>query len=138
MRVDFELIVRDYVPDDRIASALAAAYDVSVGSVEVQDMADSSPIHETTRIWCRRDSVPGEFATFLLIYLCGATSDLDFLSIAARISHVLGSDCLVSDDESPVASSMFLIRGLASPQKVELIDDQDEDSSDTVYTLKRT
>jgi hypothetical protein len=136
MRVDFELIVRNAVPDEMIAFALATAYRVAVDSVEVQDMADPSPIRKTTKIWCRRDTVQGQFSTFLLIYLCGITNELEFLDVAASVSQTLGCDCLAPDDDSPVASSMVLLRGFAPPQKVELVDDEDEDSNETIYTIK--
>lgn len=133
MRVDFELIVRDVVSDEKIALALATAYGVAVEFVEVEDMANPLPLRETTKVWCRRDSVPGEFSTFLLIFLCGIIES-DFLATAAKVSQVLGCDCLVADDDSPVGSSMVFVRGFEPPKKVELIDDEELD--DTTYTIK--
>ena len=135
MRVDFELILHDVVSDEKIAFALAAAYGVAVEFVEVKDMANPLPLQETTKVWCRKDSVPGEFSTFLLIFLCGIIES-DFLATAAKVSQALGCDCLVPDDDSPVGSSMVLISGSAPPKKVELIDDEEEDE-DTTYTIKR-
>lgn len=133
MRVDFELILHDVVSDEKIALALAAAYGVAVEFVEVKDMKNPLPLQETTKVWCRKDSVPGEFSTFLLIFLCGIIES-DFLATAAKVSQALGCDCLVADDDSPIGSSMVLISGFIPPKKVELIDEEEDE--DTTYTIK--
>lgn len=133
MRVDFELIVRDAVADEKIALALATAYEVAVEFVDVEEMAHPLPLRATTKVWCCKASVPGEFSTFLHIFLCGII-EADFFATATKISHALGCDCLVPDDDSPVGSSMILIRGFDAPKKIELITDENLD--DTMYTIE--
>lgn len=113
---------------------MAAAYGVAVEFVSVKGMANPLPLQKTTKVWCRKDSVPSEFSTFLLIFLCGII-DSDFFATAAKVSQALGCDCLVPDDDCPVGSSMVLINSFAPPKEVELIDEIED--HDTTYTIER-
>lgn len=127
----FDLIIERKISKSELKHAISKSLNLSDDSIILTNDYVDTPFSEKIKLWCIVNNIDGDFSLICQIFIRDRNIKYNSDFLAKRISFILDSKCLISDDsQNPLTWNMIFPSGLE--KSISLNPDKLEDS---IYVL---
>ncbi|MDF7675786.1 hypothetical protein PT286_03435 [Neisseriaceae bacterium ESL0693] len=127
----FDLIIEKKVPISELKQAISKSLNISEDSIILTNDYVDIPFSEKIKLWCMVNNISGDFSLICQFFIRDKNIKYNKNIVSKRISYILDSKCLISDNSSNLLTwNMILPSGAKIPITLD-----EQDLKNDIYRL---